>query len=200
MKLHLGAGTDIKKGWVNHDIAQLEGIDVVHNLNNYPWPWSNSSIEEVVMIDLLEHLPDTPKVMKELYRICKLGATIKIRVPFGCSSAFIGDPTHINMFNHITFQFFDQSTTFGKYRSYYADVNFKILAFKFHIVPYFPNYSLKGLIFLPPNNRGLFRKWFFRDYYIESTSLMRILLFLNSIFNNLIDNLYVELKKVEIPK
>ena len=29
-KLNLGAGTDIRKGYVNLDIVKLKGIDVVH--------------------------------------------------------------------------------------------------------------------------------------------------------------------------
>jgi len=36
VKLNLGAGRDIRVGWVNHDIRQIFGIDVVHDLNLRP--------------------------------------------------------------------------------------------------------------------------------------------------------------------
>ena len=39
MKLHLGCGHIIKEGWVNHDIVPLAGVDVVHDLTKFPWPW-----------------------------------------------------------------------------------------------------------------------------------------------------------------
>ena len=35
-KLHIGCGHDIKEGWVNHDLAQLPGVDIVHDLNSFP--------------------------------------------------------------------------------------------------------------------------------------------------------------------
>src|SRR5207244_6816950 len=36
-KLHLGCGHIIKEGWVNHDLAHLPGVDVVHDLRTFPW-------------------------------------------------------------------------------------------------------------------------------------------------------------------
>ena len=48
MKLNIGAGHDIYDGWINHDIAALPGIDVVHDLNLTPWPWNDESMDEVV--------------------------------------------------------------------------------------------------------------------------------------------------------
>ncbi len=37
--LNLGAGKDIVDGYINHDIVELPGIDIVHDLNVFPWPW-----------------------------------------------------------------------------------------------------------------------------------------------------------------
>ena len=38
-KLHLGCGKVIKKGFINLDSVKLKGVDVVHNLDVYPWPF-----------------------------------------------------------------------------------------------------------------------------------------------------------------
>ena len=46
-KINLGAGTDIREGYINHDIARLEGINTVHDLNIHPWPWEDSTIDEI---------------------------------------------------------------------------------------------------------------------------------------------------------
>ena len=65
MKLHLGAGKDIKEGWVNHDLVKLEGIDITHNLNKYPWPWEDGLFDEVYANNLLEHVQDVVGFMEK---------------------------------------------------------------------------------------------------------------------------------------
>ena len=40
-KLHLGCGHYIKEGWINHDLASLPGVDMVHDLRVFPWPWDD---------------------------------------------------------------------------------------------------------------------------------------------------------------
>ena len=65
-KLHLGCGTVIKQGWINHDLVPLPGVDVVHDLRVFPWPFENGKFDEVYMKDVLEHLPDTLRTMEEL--------------------------------------------------------------------------------------------------------------------------------------
>jgi hypothetical protein len=47
------------------------------------------------MKHVLEHLPDTIQVMKELYRICRDGATVHIRVPHPRHDDYLSDPTHV---------------------------------------------------------------------------------------------------------
>ena len=81
-QLQLGCGHDAKPGWINQDMVQLPGVDVVHNLNIRPWPWADGSIDEVWAKDVLEHLPNTVEVMEEIYRITRPGATVYIAVPY----------------------------------------------------------------------------------------------------------------------
>lgn len=92
MKLNLGCGRDPKTGWVNVDLYGEP--DVKFDLTQRPWPWEDSSVEEVLLHNVLEHLPDTVSVMKELYRVCSSGALIHIAVPHPRSDDFINDPTH----------------------------------------------------------------------------------------------------------
>ncbi len=76
MKLNIGAGTDLREGYVNHDIAMLPGIDIVWDLNMLPWPWASVSVDEVVLKDVLEHLTDFMPAMEELHRILKPGGKV----------------------------------------------------------------------------------------------------------------------------
>ena len=64
------------------------------DLNVRPWPWADSSVSEVLAHHVLEHLPDTVGVMKEIYRVCSNGAIIKLAVPHPRSDDYLNDPTH----------------------------------------------------------------------------------------------------------
>src|SRR5215216_1054863 len=93
-KLHLGCGNQILTGWLNHDLVALPGVDVTHDLALFPWPFESSQFNEVRMIHVLEHLPDTIKILEEIHRICAPGAKVTIRVPYWNSPDMITDPTH----------------------------------------------------------------------------------------------------------
>lgn len=88
-KLNLGCGRKYLEGYINIDICEKVKADLYFNLNKTPYPFEDNSIDEVLMMHSLEHL-DNNKVLKELYRIGKPNAIIKIEVPFST-----------NGFNHI---------------------------------------------------------------------------------------------------
>ena len=112
MKLNLGCGNDIKKGWVNLDIYKGEGIDVVHDLNNLPLPFEDNSFNYILCKDILEHV-NYVDVMNELHRILKKGGIIRIRVPHFTSKSNYADPTHINLFSSNTFYYFVRDRIFA---------------------------------------------------------------------------------------
>lgn len=97
MKLNLGCGARKLAGFVNVD---KEGNpDERHDLETFPWPWKDSSAEEVVLSHVLEHLGQAPavfiKIMQELYRVCAPSALVRIAVPHPRHDHFLGDPTHV---------------------------------------------------------------------------------------------------------
>lgn len=84
MKLHLGCGYNYLKGYVNVDnLSECPGakIDKNADLNKYPWPFRNSSAEEVFMNHVIEHLKDPSKAMKETGRLLKKGGIFRLNVP-----------------------------------------------------------------------------------------------------------------------
>lgn len=97
LRLNLGCGTNRPAGYVNVDRAH--GPDVVHDLEVFPWPWPDTSVEEILANHVLEHLGRTPDVfigvMKEMYRVCKNGAKVNIVVPHPRHDDFLNDPTHV---------------------------------------------------------------------------------------------------------
>jgi hypothetical protein len=96
-KLNLGCGVNLMEGYLNID--KFGKPDLVHDLNVFPWPFDDDSVEEVNAKHVLEHLGETIEqrfgIIKELYRICKNGAMIHIEVPHPRHEDFISDPTHV---------------------------------------------------------------------------------------------------------
>lgn len=101
MKLNLGCGSQHLKGYVNVDSQPACGPDEVVDLERFPWPYPDNSVDKIVMNHVLEHLgADTQTffgIVKELHRVCKPDATIHINVPHPRHDNFIGDPTHVRV-------------------------------------------------------------------------------------------------------
>ena len=125
-KLNVGCGRDIRSDFVNLDVVQLPGVNVVHDLEAFPWPFEDSTFDEIHLINVLEHLPETIRTLEELHRISKPGATVIVRVPFWNSPDMLADPTHKKSFSERTLNFFDPDFPECKDRPYYSNARFKI--------------------------------------------------------------------------
>lgn len=80
-KLNLGCGQFPKDGYINVDLSPKAKADITHDLTQFPYPFEGESFDLIEMSHILEHLPNTLDVMKELMRILKPGATLIIKVP-----------------------------------------------------------------------------------------------------------------------
>jgi hypothetical protein len=112
IKLNLGCGYDKRSGWVNVDSFAGCHPDVVCNLESFPWPWDENSVDEVAFVHSLEHLGGQVSVflgiIQELYRVCQNDASIEIRVPHPRHDSFIGDPTHVRAITPDLLRLFDK--------------------------------------------------------------------------------------------
>lgn len=113
MKLNLGCGKDIREGYINVDMRPLPGVNCVHDLNKYPWPFEDNSAEEILALDIMEHLEDVVAAMDECHRILRPGGRLKIRVPMAGNAFGWTDPTHRRLFTVESFDFFCPGTVWG---------------------------------------------------------------------------------------
>lgn len=81
MNVNLGCGKFPKPGFVNVDREAGTGVDVVHDLNEFPYPFPDGAATLVEMDHVLEHLREPFRVMKEIHRILRPGGRVVVRVP-----------------------------------------------------------------------------------------------------------------------
>lgn len=123
--LDLGCGKRKKKGAVGIDISKDTDADVIHDLDSFPYPFSDNEFNYVYADNIIEHLDDVIKVLEELYRITKDGATTKIIVPFFRSVYASIDPTHRHFFTSRSFDYFDSQNEFSRFYKY-SKCHFKV--------------------------------------------------------------------------
>lgn len=113
LQLNLGAGRAPMEGWVNVDQIDGPGIDHVHDLDKYPWPWEDRTIYRVRMDNVLEHLANPMAALYEIHRILCYQGEALLKVPHVDSPA-AWKPGHRQFFHEEwIFPFTQHSTSDG---------------------------------------------------------------------------------------
>ncbi len=145
--LDIGCGSNKAKGAVGLDVVELPGVDVVHDLNKFPYPFNDSTFDEIICNDVLEHVDDLLKVMAELHRLGKKGCMLRIKVPYALSTHAMSDPTHKHFFTANSFDYFTTGREFSHF-NFYSKARFKVVSIE-------KIYASKGLArFLPASIRN----------------------------------------------
>jgi len=104
--LNLGCGQNYLADAVNVDRRKNVHADIIHDLNRMPWPFADNSFRLVLAFHSLEHLDDVVAVMREIHRVGRSGAIVRIRTPHFSSPDAFTDPTHLHQFGYFSFHFF----------------------------------------------------------------------------------------------
>ena len=165
MKLNLGCGKDIRKGWVNLDLAKGEGIDVCHDLNEIHLPIYDDKFDLVLCQDVLEHVNYVPLV-NDVYRILKKNGIFKIRVPHFTSKLTYEDPTHKNQFSLRTFEFFIKNEIFKYERNinFYSKIKKKLIFDKSNLFLRIFNTPIQNWVNKSERRQNLYENSFLRTF------------------------------------
>lgn len=103
----IGCGPNKFPGAVGVDIFERPGVvDVVHNLDEYPWPLEESSFDLVLCNHLIEHVNDFVVMVREIHRILKPGGYFISRTPHYSHVDSYIDPTHKRHMTTESFNYF----------------------------------------------------------------------------------------------
>lgn len=122
--LDVGCGRNKTEGAIGIDFCGNTDADVVHDLNTFPWPFSDDIFEKVIMKNVIEHLDSIINVMEEIHRISKDGAEVIITTPHFSSLYSWQDPSHKHHLSLDSFDFFTKDT---RHNNFYTDKRFEIL-------------------------------------------------------------------------
>lgn len=108
--LNLGSGSSCLDEWVNLDRVDSPGVDVVWDVDLYPWPFSPGEFNEVRACQLFEHVIDPVGFMAEAWRVLTLGGLLIIVTPHWQSENSYTDPTHIRHCTERTWDYWCEGT------------------------------------------------------------------------------------------
>jgi len=114
------------------DRRSSPGVDVVHDLERFPWPLADDRFDRIILRDALEHFSDVVRTMEELHRIAKPGGRIEIWTPHYSHPSSYHDPTHKHHFSFGTFDYFTGDRAYPRYVSCRFRMNQKRLVFDKH--------------------------------------------------------------------
>lgn len=111
-RMNLGSGKDYKAGWLNVDILAMAQPDVVLDLSQpvaLPLALATQgggevlleagSLDHVYANNVLEHVPDLPRLMTNVLALLKDGGVFEIEVPYEKALTAWQDPTHLRALN-----------------------------------------------------------------------------------------------------
>lgn len=95
VRVNLGCGNEVREGFLGADLYPCEAADLLCDLTR-SLPFGDSTVDEFLLDNFIEHVPDIPALMKELVRAARPGASITIITPHFTSASSWRDPTHVH--------------------------------------------------------------------------------------------------------
>lgn len=116
--LDLGCGKNVQRGFVGVDARALPGVEIVHDLEVFPWPIEDDCASICMASHLVEHIKPWCQIdfMNEVWRILKPDGIFLISTPYGGSYRYNQDPTHCAPWNESTVAYFIKGS--GLYEIY----------------------------------------------------------------------------------
>jgi SAM-dependent methyltransferase len=106
LRLDVGSGTSARPGFYGIDQLELDGVDIVADLNQPLALLPDNCAEHIFSSHALEHVDNLLGLLAEIHRIAKPGGFIEIVVPHFSNPYYYSDPTHVRFFGLYTMSYF----------------------------------------------------------------------------------------------
>ena len=114
--LDVGCGLNKRPGAIGLDRNPRAAADVIADLDHFPYPFRDSSFDELYATHVIEHVADVIRTMEEFHRLVRPGGRICITTPHYTDFSSFCDPTHRWHLNSFSFRYFgDSHGGFGYY-------------------------------------------------------------------------------------
>ena len=155
--LDVGCGINKFPGSIGIDNNQASKADVICDLDHWPYPFRDSSFDEIRVIHVIEHVSNVIKTMEEFHRLGRPGARVVLATPHYTDFSSFCDPTHKWHLNTFSFRYFGKNDAgFG----YYSPVKFREIVVRVKLLALWRYFGFELLV-----NRWLrFRK--FWEHYL----------------------------------
>lgn len=120
LNIDVGCGGNKYAGYVGMDVRPLPAVDVVHDAEQFPWPFEDGTATVIRMCHFMEHVKPwlSIELMNEAWRLLEPDGLLWIIIPYGGSPRYYQDPTHCNPWTEVTFGYFDPNHRSGLYYVY----------------------------------------------------------------------------------
>lgn len=149
IRLDLACGNNKRQGFIGIDLTR-EGTqaDIECDLEEYPWPFPNSHVDEAFCSHFMEHVSDLVAFINELWRVMKPGGTVRFVAPYYTSVWASQDPTHKRAISEQTFLYFNREWRETNRLGHYPIISdFKIETIERSLHPDFSDQSADAIAF-----------------------------------------------------
>lgn len=94
--LDIGCGSAKTPGAVGIDLDPISQADLLHDLNQYPWPLASDAFDRIICSHIIEHVANIPRFMQEVHRVGVPGARVRVTTPHFSNRYSYTDPTHVH--------------------------------------------------------------------------------------------------------
>lgn len=148
LRIDIGSGPRPRPGFYALDQLELEGVDIVADLNQPLDLLPDSCAEHIFSSHTLEHVEELLPLLAEIHRIARPGALIEIIVPHFSNPYAYSDPTHVRFFGLYTMNYFvdtQKQPEAWKVPTFYSKVRFEMEQVKLS----FYRFNLWDRLFVP---------------------------------------------------
>ena len=108
VKLDVGCGRNKQPGCIGIDRVAMPGVDIVQDLQEFPWSVPDNICTMIVLSHVWEHIEPKYRsaLMDELWRVARWDGQLFISCPYANSFLAMAHPEHYSCPNEMTMTFY----------------------------------------------------------------------------------------------